>query len=191
MKHLTVLVSGGGTNLEQILKSIQSGAIQNAAVTNVFADRDCYALTRAENWGIPFEIVPRGKDLSQRLLERIPKNCDLIVLAGFLSILDREFCQAFEGKIINLHPSLLPKHGGAGMWGSKVHQSVIESGDTKSGATVHFVSAQVDLGEIIMQEAIALEPNETPESLAQKVHELEYRLFPLAIEQVLNQDPEN
>ncbi|MHA6697582.1 phosphoribosylglycinamide formyltransferase [Chryseobacterium sp. A301] len=188
MKNIIVLVSGGGTNLEQILKCIETGEISGARVSRVIADRDCYALKRAEKWGIESFIVPRGEELSERVSELIPEKTDLIVLAGFLSILSKEFCERFERRIINLHPSLLPRHGGAGMWGPKVHRSVLESGDKESGASVHYVSPEVDLGEVILQEAFALEQGETPESLAEKVHAVEYRIFPLAIQKVLNQE---
>ncbi len=186
MKNIVVLVSGGGTNLEQILNSIEKREISDARVSRVIADRDCYALKRAENWGIESFIVPRGKEFSERLKEFIPQETDLIVLAGFLSILSKEFCEHYEKRILNLHPSLLPRHGGVGMYGSKVHQSVLESGDKESGASVHYVSSEVDLGEVILQESFLIEEEDTLESLAQKVHQVEYRIFPLAIEKVLS-----
>ena len=114
------------------------------------------------------------------------ENTDLIVLAGFLSILSKEFCEKYNGKIINIHPALLPKFGGKGMWGHHVHEAVIAAQEKESGATVHFVTSGIDEGEIILQGKFSIDENETPETLAQKVHQIEYEIFPKAIDLVLN-----
>ncbi len=116
MKNIVVLVSGSGTNLQRI-DTIDSGEIQNAKVTLVVADRECFGLERAKNHNIENILIPRGKNFSSELAKVIPENTDLIVLAGFLSILKSEFCENWNGKIINIHPALLPKFGGKGMWG--------------------------------------------------------------------------
>ena len=117
MKNIVVLVSGGGTNLQRIIDCLESGEIHNATISMVIADRECFGLERAKNHDIPAHLIPRGKFFSAKLKQILPENADLIVLAGFLSILKQEFCESFSGKIINIHPALLPKFGGKGMWG--------------------------------------------------------------------------
>lgn len=185
MKNMVVLVSGGGTNLQRIIDCTQSGEIPNAQVTLVVADRECFGLQRAEKHGIKNFLIKRGKDFSEKLSEMLPENTDLIVLAGFLSILSKEFCEHFPGKIINIHPALLPKFGGKGMWGHHVHESVLNANEKESGATVHYVTSGIDEGEIILQKSFEISPGETVESLAGKVHQIEYSIFPEAINMVL------
>ena len=185
MKNIVVLVSGSGSNLQRIIDCIDNGEIPNAKVNLVVADRDCYALERAKNHNIKNILIKRGKDFSENLEKVLPKNIDLIVLAGFLSILSKDFCEKYKGKIINIHPALLPKFGGKGMWGHHVHEAVIEAKEKESGATVHFVTSGIDEGEIILQGKFDIDENDTPETLAQKVHEIEYDIFPKAINLVL------
>ena len=127
MKNIVVLASGSGTNLERILECIQNGEIPNAKVSMVVADRDCYALVRAEKHQIPHYLIKRGKDFCENLEKILPKDTDLIVLAGFLSIISEDFAKKYAGKIINIHPALLPKFGGKGMWGMHVHTAVIDA----------------------------------------------------------------
>ena len=186
MKNITVLVSGSGSNLQRIIDCIDNGEISNAKVNLVVADRDCYALERAKNHQIPHQLIKRGKDFSENLEKLLSENTDLIVLAGFLSILSKDFCEKHKGKIINIHPALLPKFGGKGMWGHHVHEAVIAAQEKESGATVHFVTSGIDEGEIILQGKFDIDENDTPETLAQKVHEIEYDIFPKAINCVLN-----
>ena len=185
MKKMVILVSGGGTNLQRIIDCIGTGEIPNAEISLVVADRECFGLQRAEKHGIKNVIIKRGKDFSEKLADVLPENTDLIVLAGFLSILNKEFCEGFPGKIINIHPALLPKFGGKGMWGHHVHEAVLKSGEKESGATVHFVTSGIDEGKIILQKSFKISPNETVESLADKVHHVEYSIFPEAINMVL------
>ena len=185
MKNIVVLVSGGGTNLQRILDAIKQEEITNAGVSLVVADRPCYGLERAEKEAINHLLIPRGKNFSEILESNIPENTDLIVLAGFLSILSKDFCDKFKGKIINIHPALLPKFGGKGMWGMHVHNAVIQAKEKESGATVHFVTSGVDEGEIILQGKVSVSENDTPESLAEKIHTVEYNIFPKAIEEVV------
>ncbi|RLJ32028.1 formyltetrahydrofolate-dependent phosphoribosylglycinamide formyltransferase [Chryseobacterium sp. 7] len=185
MKNIVVLVSGSGTNLQRIIDTIDSGEIQNAKVTLVVADRECFGLERAKNHNIESILIPRGKNFSSELAKVIPENTDLIVLAGFLSILKSEFCENWNGKIINIHPALLPKFGGKGMWGMNVHNAVIEAKEVESGATVHFVTPGIDEGEAILQKSFEVTAEDTPETLAQKVHQIEYEIFPIAINKVL------
>ena len=186
MKNIVVLVSGSGTNLQRILDTIDSGEIQNAKVSLVVADRECYGLERAKNHHIENILIPRGKSFSNELSKVIPENTDLIVLAGFLSILKAEFCENWNGKIINIHPALLPKYGGKGMWGMNVHHAVIEAKEKESGATVHFVTPGIDEGQAILQKSFEVTENDTPETLAEKVHHIEYEIFPIAINLVLS-----
>ncbi|WPO81488.1 phosphoribosylglycinamide formyltransferase [Chryseobacterium sp. JJR-5R] len=186
MKNIVVLVSGSGTNLQRIIDTIDNGEIRDAKVTLVVADRECYGLERAKNHNIENILIPRGKNFSSELGRIIPENTDLIVLAGFLSILKPEFCENWTGKIINIHPALLPKFGGKGMWGHHVHHAVIEAGEKESGATVHFVTPGIDEGEAILQKSFAVTGDDTPETVAEKVHLIEYEIFPKAINKVLN-----
>lgn len=185
MKNIVVLVSGGGTNLQRIIDCIEMGEIPNAQISMVVADRKCLGLDRAKIHNISSHLIPRGKLFSAELKQLLPENTDLIVLAGFLSILNKEFCDSFPGKIINIHPALLPKFGGKGMWGHHVHQAVLTAEEKESGATVHFVTSGIDEGEIILQKSFEISENETMESLAEKVHEIEFDIFPKAINKVL------
>lgn len=186
MKNIVVLVSGSGTNLQRIIDCTETGEIRNAKVSLVIADRECYGLARASKHHIDNVLIPRGKAFSDELEKIIPVNTDLIVLAGFLSILKPEFCQKWDNKIINIHPSLLPKFGGKGMWGHHVHDAVIQAQEKESGATVHFVTSQIDEGGIILQGKVDVNSDDTAVSLAQKIHHIEYEIFPKAIDKVLN-----
>ncbi|MDQ1162662.1 phosphoribosylglycinamide formyltransferase-1 [Chryseobacterium sp. SORGH_AS 447] len=189
MKNIVVLVSGSGTNLQRIIDTIDSGEIPNAKVSLVVADRECFGLERAKKHNIDHVLIPRGKNFSAELGKVIPENTDLIVLAGFLSILKPEFCENWTGKIINIHPALLPKFGGKGMWGHHVHQAVIEAKEKESGATVHFVTPGIDEGEAILQKSFEITEDDTAETIAGKVHQVEYEIFPQAIKKVLNNVP--
>ena len=186
MKNIVVLVSGGGTNLQRIIDCVESGEIPDAQISLVVADRDCFGLERAKKHQIKAEKIPRGKSFSEELKKILPENTDLIVLAGFLSILPAEFCTSFSGKIINIHPALLPKFGGKGMWGNHVHDAVLKAGEKESGATVHYVTAGIDEGEIILQKSFEISEGETLKTLAQKIHDIEFEIYPKAINKVLN-----
>lgn len=187
MKNIVILVSGSGSNLQRIIDCIENGEIQDAKINLVVADRECFGLQRAENHGIKNVLIKRGKDFSENVKKIIPETTDLIVLAGFLSILNKEFCASFNGKIINIHPALLPKFGGKGMWGNHVHEAVLKANEKESGATVHFVTPGIDEGEIILQKSFPIAENETLETLAQKIHEIEFEIFPEAINLVLKE----
>lgn len=185
MKNIIVLVSGSGTNLQRIIDCIDSGEIPSTKIALVVADRECFGLKRAENHNIPNLLIKRGKDFCENLDKALPRDTDLIACAGFLSIITPEFAEKYKGKIINIHPSLLPKFGGKGMWGMNVHNAVINAKETESGATVHFVTAGIDEGEIILQGKVSVESNDTPETLAEKIHQVEYDIFPKAIGKIL------
>lgn len=186
MLQIAVLVSGGGTNLQAIIDAISTQELP-AQITSVIADRECYGLTRAATAGISTHLVDRKiakSNLSREINALIPYSCDLIVLAGFLSILDSEFINNWQGKIINIHPSLLPKHGGAGMWGMNVHKAVVAAGDIQSGCTVHYVTEEIDGGDIILQTIVDVFPSDTPEDVQKRVLVVEHGTLVNAIKGV-------
>lgn len=171
--RLAILVSGNGSSLQYIIDAIEQRKL-NAAVVQVIADRKCFALERAEKHRIAHTAIKRGVRLSNEIDALLHNQAiDFIVLAGFLSILESTFCTKWKNKIINIHPSLLPKYGGIGMWGDYVHRAVLENKEKESGCTVHFVTEEVDKGDIIVQEKCAIEPNTSLETLRAKVQHLE------------------
>lgn len=187
MLNLAVLVSGGGTNLQALIDSIEEGRI-NGQIKIVISNRkDAYGLTRAEKAGIESLYInpkdyPGDEDYNRKIMEEIGKrNIDLIVLAGYLKILSKEFAHKYDRRIINIHPSLLPEFGGAGYYGNRVHKAVLESGAKITGATVHFVDQGTDTGEIILQEAVPVKEGDTVESLGARVLELEHKLLVRAV----------
>jgi phosphoribosylglycinamide formyltransferase-1 len=183
MLNIAVFVSGGGSNFQSIIDRIKDGDL-SCKIQCLIADRECYGLERAKNNDIKTYLLDRKvlkKDLSTEIDKVIDGKVDLIVLAGFLSILNSEFTKKWSKKIINIHPSLLPKFGGPGMYGIKIHQAVIEAGEKESGCTVHYVDAGVDTGEVIYQEKVTVLADDTPESLQKRVLEIEHRLLPQAI----------
>ena len=183
---IAILVSGSGSNLQAIIDAVKSGDLNNIEISCVIADRNCFGLERALDAEIDTWYVERGKNLSDEIDEICQeKQVDLIVLAGFLSILNEDFCHQWNKKIINLHPSLLPKYGGMGMYGKKVHQAVLANNETESGATVHFVSAGVDEGEIILQGSFKIPENADLEWLQQKISEIEKPLLIKAIKKLM------
>ncbi len=189
MVNIAVLVSGGGTNLQAILDAQARGDIHNGRVSVVVSSNDkAYALERAKQAGVP-GVVRRKKDyvsgaeycraLAQFLQEQ---DIGLIVLAGFMTVLDEEFCKNFENRIINVHPSLIPSFCGDGFYGLHVHEAALAKGVKVTGATVHFVNAITDGGPIIAQKAVAVEPDDTPEILQKRVMaQAEHILLPRAV----------
>ena len=189
-KRIAVLVSGGGSNLQSIIDNIEQGNL-NCEISYVIADRECYGLERAEKHGIKNVLLDR-KVLKEKLsdeissvLENDDEKTDYIVLAGYLSILSPEFIKKWSRKIINIHPSLLPKFGGKGMYGMNVHRAVIEAKETESGCTIHFVDTGVDTGEIILQIKVPVLTDDTPEVLQKKVLEKEHVLLIEGIKKLL------
>jgi len=188
MLKIAVLVSGGGSNLQSI---IDKATEINCKIELVVSDRPCYGLTRADGHGIETMMVDRKvykKELSKKICEILDGRVDLIVLAGFLSILDENITNRWKGKIINIHPSLLPKFGGPGMYGMNIHRAVIESGESESGCTVHYVDAGVDTGEVIFQEKVEVKADDTAEDLQKRVLALEHKLLPQAIKNIAMAD---
>lgn len=189
MVNIAVLVSGGGTNLQAILDAQARGDIHNGRVSVVVSSNDkAYALERAKQAGVP-GVVRRKKDYASgaeycRALAQFLQEQDigLIVLAGFMTVLDEEFCKNFENRIINVHPSLIPSFCGDGFYGLHVHEAALAKGVKVTGATVHFVNAITDGGPIIAQKAVAVEPDDTPEILQKRVMaQAEHILLPRAV----------
>ncbi|MGP1441865.1 MAG: phosphoribosylglycinamide formyltransferase [Anaerovoracaceae bacterium] len=188
MKNIAVMVSGGGTDLQSVIDNIENGYIDNARIVLVISSKsDAYALERAKKHGINSIYIGKGnyEDPGKRT-EAVIKalravKADLVVLAGYMSVLDSTIIEAFRNKIINIHPSLIPKYCGKGFYGSRVHEAVIAGKEKESGATVHFVDEGVDTGEIILQESVPVLSDDTPETLASRVLELEHRILPEAV----------
>ncbi|MDD3772626.1 MAG: phosphoribosylglycinamide formyltransferase [Weeksellaceae bacterium] len=182
---IAVFVSGNGSNLQNIIEAVESGILSNIEIAAVIADRDCYGIVRSLDYDIPTYLLEEKKTFSEDADSNLEgENIDLIVLAGFLSILTPEFTEKWKGKIINIHPSLLPKYGGKGMYGAKVHQAVLDAKETESGASVHFVTAGVDEGQIILQKSFAIEESDGVEDLQRKVADIEKEIMIAAIQKL-------
>ncbi|NMA86358.1 MAG: phosphoribosylglycinamide formyltransferase [Tissierellia bacterium] len=187
MLNIAVLISGGGTNLQALIDNTKNGYI-NGEIKIVISNRkDAYGLMRAEKAGIealyinPLEFTTQ-EEYNSKILEELEKrNVKLVVLAGYLKILSKEFIEKYRDRIINIHPSLLPDFGGKGYYGEKVHKAVLESGIKTTGATVHFVDEGTDTGEIILQETVEIREDDTVESLKARVLEVEHRLLVEAV----------
>ena len=191
---IAVLVSGGGTNLQAIIDAIASGKITNTEIALVISNKEgAYALKRAEQAGIKGAVIsPKNygdkEAYSQDMIKTIrDAGCELIVLAGFLVVLPESFVNAFEGKIINIHPSLIPSFCGDGFYGLKVHEKALERGVKVTGATVHYVDSGTDTGPIIDQKAVYIKADDTPETLQRRVmEEAEWVILPKAIDDIAN-----
>ena len=187
-----MLVSGGGTNLQAIIDAKQAGKIPSAELALVLASNDkAFALTRAANAGIPSEVLRKAKGeepslYGERLLAVLRAHrIELVVLAGFLTILPENVIRAYDHRIINIHPSLIPSFCGEGFYGLRVHEAALAKGVKVTGATVHFVNEIPDGGDIIAQKAVEVEPGDTPETLQRRVMEqAEWLLLPRAVEDV-------
>lgn len=176
MKNIAVFVSGGGTHLQSIIDGINSGEIKNGQISLVLSSKDdVLAIERARNNKIPVEIVkrkdyPDERDFSQKVLEKTKHyDIDLIVLAGFLSVLSDEFIALYDNKIINVHPALIPAFSGKDFYGLRVHESAIERGVKLSGATIHFVNEITDGGPIILQRTVEVKDDDKPEDLQARI----------------------
>ena len=190
--RIAVFISGSGSNLQSIIDNIENGNL-NCEISYVIADRECFGLKRAEKHGIKSIMLDKklfGNKLSDEIsaiLENGIEKTDYIVLAGYLSILSESFINKWTRKIINIHPSLLPKFGGKGMYGMNVHRAVIEAKETESGCTIHFVDTGVDTGEIILQIKVPVLSDDTPEILQKRVLEKEHILLIEGIKKLLGQ----
>jgi phosphoribosylglycinamide formyltransferase-1 len=189
MKKIAVLVSGGGTNLQAIIDAKSRGEISGQLALVVSSKPDAYALERAKKAGIATEILPRKeyKDVHEYSMAMrnvlIKAGIDIVVYAGFMTILDESVCEAFAGRMINVHPSLIPSFCGVGYYGLRVHEEALKRGVKVTGATVHIVTAECDGGPILLQKAVDVHENDTPESLQKRVmEEAEWVLLPRAVE---------
>ncbi len=185
--NIAIFVSGSGTNCENLIRHFEHSERVKCALV-VSNKTDAYALVRAERLGVPTAIVPKvqlnNPDETLPLLRRY--DIQFIVLAGFLPLIPSYLIEAFPRRIVNLHPALLPKFGGKGMWGHHVHEAVKAAGETETGMTVHYVSPVCDGGEIIAQYSVALSPSDTVDDIAEKEHQLEMAYFPKIVEEILN-----
>ena len=186
MVNVAIFVSGSGTNCENLIRHFEhSEAVKCALV--VSNKPDAYALVRAERLGVPTAVVTKQQlNMQDEMLPLLREyGIDFIVLAGFLPLIPDFLIDAFPRKIINLHPALLPKFGGKGMWGHHVHEAVKAAGETETGMTVHYVTPVCDSGEIIAQYRVAVSPNDTADDIAEKEHRLEMEYFPQVVESVI------
>jgi formyltetrahydrofolate-dependent phosphoribosylglycinamide formyltransferase len=177
--RVAVLASGGGTNLQALLDALRDSPL--ARVVRVITNRpDAGALERARAGGVAATVLRDPGD-AVALLAALAAHADLVVLAGYLKLVPPAVVARFRWRMINIHPALLPAHGGPGMYGNRVHAAVLASGATESGATVHYVDEQYDRGPIIAQQRVAVRPGDTAETLAARVREVEHRLLPLVV----------
>ncbi len=189
---IAVLVSGGGTNLQALINAQNKGIINSGSIELVVSNNaNAYALERAKKANIDTAVVLKKDCSSQaefenKIVEKLEEyNIDLIVLAGFMSILSESFTSRFKNRIINVHPSLIPSFCGKGFYGLKVHEAALQKGVKVTGATVHFVNEIPDGGEIILQKAVSIRDDDTPETLQKRVMRLaEWKILPAAVEQV-------
>lgn len=185
-KRVAIFVSGTGTNCENIIRYFAGNEVVNIALV-VSNKADAPALEKARRLGVPTEVVSKSQLSDNSFMLPLLRERDIhfIVLAGFLLMIPDYLIAAYPRRIINLHPSLLPKFGGKGMYGHRVHEAVKAAGETETGMTVHYVTGECDGGEIIAQYKTAISPEDTPEDIAAKENLLEMRYYPLVIKQVL------
>jgi len=185
MYRLGLFASGSGTNIQNICEYFENHSLIDPAV--VFSDRkEAYALTRAKNLGIESVYFNYHSTTPDFMIKMLKENkITHIILAGFLRLIQNEVVKLFKDKIINIHPSLLPKFGGKGFYGEKVHRSVIESNETESGITIHLVNEKYDEGRILFQKSISVMDDDGVGSLSSKIHDLEYKYYPQIIEKYL------
>lgn len=184
MKHLAIFVSGSGTNAENIIRHFAKNS--EVSIDLVLSNRkDAYALVRAERLGVKTAVLERADFNAPQKLMPLLKDIDFIVLAGFLLMAPPFLTAAYPRRMLNIHPALLPKFGGKGMYGHHVHEAVKAAGETESGITIHYVSDECDGGEILFQARTPLTPQDTPDDIAAKIHVLEQKHFPSVIEEAL------
>lgn len=189
MKNIAIFASGNGTNAEKIISYFQSSPV--ARVTLLLSDNpSAPALEKANNLGVD-AFTFFADDLADGSVLNILEMSaiDYVVLAGFLKLIPNNITARYKNRILNIHPSLLPKFGGKGMYGDNVHKAVIKAGEKESGITIHHVDMDYDSGSIVFQKTVTIAENETPESLAEKIHELEYKYYPEIIEKEIKNAP--
>ena len=187
MTNVAIFVSGSGTNCENIIRYFKDS--EEVKISLVLSNKaDAYALVRAKNLNVPTAIMNKNDFNDREKMMTLMKEYEIefIVLAGFLLIVPDFLIEAYDRRMINIHPALLPKYGGKGMWGHHVHEAVKAAGETETGMTVHWVTPVVDSGEIIAQYRCTITPDDTVDDIAEKEHQLEMTYFPKVIEQVLS-----
>lgn len=181
---VAVLVSGGGTNLQALIDKVADGQLDDVEIVRVISSReDAFALTRAEKAGITTAVAREQQEV---LKELKASGAEIVVLAGYMRVLSPEIIVEYRDRIINIHPSLIPKYCGKGFYGMRVHKAVIEAGEKESGATVHYVDEGVDTGAIILQEKVPVLDGDTPETLAARVLETEHEILARGLERAVD-----
>lgn len=189
MKSIAIFASGSGTNAENLIRYFRTGS--SGRVSLVLTNRpDAGVINRAGNLGVPVVAFNRDQLRTTGAVLQIlrEKEIDFIVLAGFLWLVPEDILEAYRGRIVNIHPALLPRYGGKGMYGHHVHEAVLASGDRQSGITIHHVNPAYDEGDIIFQATCPVLPDDTPDTLAGRIHGLEYEHYPRVVEELLEQD---
>ena len=190
--RISVIVSGGGSNLQALIDAQEAGLLGNGKIVQVISGKaDAYALQRAANHGIPSIVIdkirfPNEKDRNAAILSALhAASTDLVVLAGYMNVLGPEVISSYRDRIVNIHPALIPKYCGKGMYGAHVHRAVLAAEEKETGATVHLVDEGVDTGQILIQERIPVLPGDTTETLAARVLEIEHIILPAAVGQLV------
>lgn len=187
MKKIVIFASGSGTNAENIIKHFKSTS--TGTVVSVFTNNpNAKVIERAKNFQIPTEIFSKEELYSGKVLQKLVAIApDLIVLAGFLLKFPKNIVESYPNTIINIHPALLPNYGGKGMYGMNVHRAIVENKEKETGITIHYVNENYDEGNIIFQKKVTVLVTDTPEVVAEKIHELEQKYFPSVVDDILNQ----
>ncbi|NQT77536.1 MAG: phosphoribosylglycinamide formyltransferase [Bacteroidetes bacterium] len=188
MKRIAIFASGSGTNAQKIIEHFTDKS--DIKVSLVLSNnKDAYVLERASALKVPVYVFDRQIFYESEQVHDILQDAgvDFIVLAGFLWLVPKNILRSWQGRIINIHPALLPKFGGKGMYGDKVHQAVIEAGESETGISIHYVNEKYDEGEIIFQQRFNVLPGDTPENIAERIHQLEHKHYPLVIEKLLRE----
>ncbi len=188
MKRIVIFASGSGTNAENIIKYFQKNNIAN--VVRVLSNKkDAKVLDRSNNLDVSCMYFTRNDFYdSDKVLNLLVEEADFIVLAGFLWRVPENIIKLFSKKIVNIHPALLPKYGGKGMYGMHIHNTVVANKEKETGITIHYVNENYDEGAVILQKKVGVDESDTPESIAKKIHQLEYKYFPKVIEEILLKD---
>ena len=187
MTNIVLFASGSGSNAENIVNFFKND--ENVTISHILTNNpEAFVVNRAKKNGIPYKIFSKQELTKDDVILDflIEKKTDLIVLAGFLWLMPAKIINAFPNKIINIHPALLPKYGGKGMYGSRVHEAVVQNNDTESGITIHYVNEKYDDGNIIFQAMCEVLPEDTPDDVANKIHKLEHEHFPRVISELLS-----
>jgi phosphoribosylglycinamide formyltransferase-1 len=196
MIRLVILASGDGSNMQAIVDAYKFGVLKGLAevVLVISNNTNAFVLERAKKENIKSIYIERksfkdDESFNKKILAELQAaNADLVCLAGYMRMIDKEILKVYKGRILNIHPALLPKFGGKGMYGHFVHESVVKAGEKKSGATVHFVNGEYDSGEIILQKEVEVSKSDTPEEVARKVLEVEHKIYPQAIKKVIEEN---